>query len=64
MELRLPVLNWIGPYTPALGSQLWERYALEQLEEAQLLELIVKALIQQREGFRNCKYDGQNKPEG
>lgn len=64
MELRLPVLTWIGPHKSAQTSRLWERYALDQLEEAQLADLIAQALVQQQESFSDCQYCGQHKPKG
>ena len=64
MELRLPVLSWIGPHKSAQTSQLWERYDLEQIEEAQLADLITKAQVQQQGSFGNCEYCGQHKPKG
>ena len=64
MELRLPTLNWDGPYTPVKTSCLWQRLALNELKKSQLPRLIAEAQAQQQQSFFNCKYCGQRNPEG
>ena len=64
IELRLPILSWSGPHAPVKTSRLWQRLALDELDESQLPRLIAEAQAQQKQSFCDCKYCGQRNPKG
>ena len=62
VELRLPTVDWVTPYTPVLSSKLWKRVALEKLQEGDLPKLIAGAGQAYAKTLRTCRYCKQKFP--
>ena len=56
VELRLPSVDWVTPYTPVKSSTLWKRVALSKVDESALPALIAAARDAYAKKLRTCRY--------
>lgn len=56
IEMRLPTVDWVTPYTPVASTTLWKRVALAKVDPVSLPSLIAGARLAYVRTLRACKY--------
>jgi len=63
IELRLPTVEWtMGSYGPAASSRLWKRIQESEITDRDLETLLIEALKERQNEFRNCRYCKESLP--
>ena len=62
LEICLPSVDWVTPYSPIRSSSSWKRLDLNSVNEDELPELIEQGRKARRQQFKKCKYYEMNFP--
>lgn len=62
MEIRLPTVDWVTPYSPVSSSRIWKRLKWERINITKLKKLIDEAIAIRMSEFAECRYCGKKVP--
>ncbi|MFL5291001.1 MAG: hypothetical protein ACJ79U_05760 [Myxococcales bacterium] len=63
IELRLPTVVWLTPYTPELRSRFWKRFPWSRLDATEGLPAVVQRARDARaREFKPCRACGERTP--